>query len=100
MAVVVFPLIGGMLSCTVSTEGDGRLPSIVTHLMFPALKEGATALRTAFQWSFVCPVSRLVPPRNCTIATCHLMIAVCSAQQSEGSQSRQNLSAAQLSEYY
>ena len=35
------------------------------HFMLPALKEGATALRTAFQCSSVCPVSRLVPPRNC-----------------------------------
>lgn len=33
--------------------------------MLLALKEGATALRTAFQCSSVCPVSRLVPPRNC-----------------------------------
>ena len=37
-----------------------------THFILPALKEGATALRTAFQCSSVCPVSRLVPPRNCT----------------------------------
>ncbi len=34
--------------------------------MFPALNEGATAFRTAFQCSSVCPVSRFVPPRNCT----------------------------------
>ena len=43
-------------------EGTGENE---THFMLPALKEGATALRTAFQCSSVCPVSRLVPPRNC-----------------------------------
>ncbi len=37
------------------------------HLMLPALKAGATALRTAFQCSSVWPVSRLVPPRNCSM---------------------------------
>lgn len=34
--------------------------------MFPALNDGATAFLTAFQCSSVCPVSRFVPPRNCT----------------------------------
>lgn len=42
-------------SCSAALEG---------HLMLLALKEGATALRTAFQCSSVCPVRMLVPPRN------------------------------------
>ena len=36
--------------------------------MLLALKAGATPLRTARQWLSVCPVSRFVPPRNCTPA--------------------------------
>ncbi len=37
--------------------------------MLPALKAGATALRTAFQCSSVWPVSMFVPPRNCNHGT-------------------------------
>ena len=36
--------------------------------MLPALNAGATAFRTAFQCSLVCPVSMFVPPRNCSAA--------------------------------
>ena len=35
------------------------------YLMLPALNAGATAFLTAFQCSFVCPVSMFSPPRNC-----------------------------------
>ena len=34
--------------------------------MLPWLKAGATAFLTSFQCSSVGPVSKLVPPRNCT----------------------------------
>ena len=37
--------------------------------MLPALKAGATALRTALQCAFVCPVSMFSPPRNCRRST-------------------------------
>lgn len=37
-----------------------------THRMLLVLNAGATPLRTALQWLSVCPVSRLMPPRNCT----------------------------------
>lgn len=37
--------------------------------MLPALKAGATALRTALQCASVCPVSMFSPPRNCREST-------------------------------
>lgn len=37
--------------------------------MLPTEKAGDTPLRTARQWASVCPVSRLVPSRNCEAFT-------------------------------
>ena len=46
-----------------------------THRILPWLKAGATAFLTSFQCSSVGPVSKLVPPKNCT-CICQLTASI------------------------
>ena len=54
----------GVYSC-----GGAFWVDMGVYLMLPALNAGATAFLTAFQCSFVCPVSMFSPPRNCNTCT-------------------------------